>query len=73
MSIHEDSGLIPGLAPGFRLQRCCSVGHRCGSDLAMLWCRPAAVAPIQPPAWEPPTLLRALLAHLLGPPARFPR
>ena len=26
----------------------CSVGHRCGSDLALLWlcCRPAATAPI---------------------------
>ena len=34
----------------------CGVGHRRGSDLALLWlwCRPAAVAPIQPLAWEPP-------------------
>ena len=42
-SIHEDAGLIPGLA-----QR--------AKDLAMLWlwCRPAAVAPIRPLAWEPP-------------------
>ena len=23
-------------------------------DLVLLWCRPAAVALIQPPAWEPP-------------------
>ena len=32
------------------------VGHRCGSDLALLWLwyRPAVVAPIQPIAWEPP-------------------
>ena len=32
------------------------VGHRCGSDpvLLWLWCRPAAVAPVQPLAWEPP-------------------
>ena len=32
------------------------VGHRCGSDpeLLWLWCRLAAVAPIQPLAWEPP-------------------
>ena len=31
-------------------------GRRCGSDLAWLWlwCGPAAVAPIQPLAWEPP-------------------
>ena len=31
----------------------CSVGHSCGSDLALL-CRPAAVAPIRPLAWETP-------------------
>ena len=32
------------------------VGHRCGSDLVLLWlwCRPAAVAPIQPLAWDLP-------------------
>ena len=31
------------------------VGHRCGLDPALLWlrCRLAAVAPIQPLAWEP--------------------
>ena len=34
----------------------CGVGCRCGSDpmLLWLWCRPAAVALIRPPAWEPP-------------------
>ena len=34
----------------------CDVGHRCGSDLALLWlwCRLASVALIQPLAWEPP-------------------
>ena len=34
----------------------CGVGRRSGSDPAWLWlwCRPAAVAPIQPTAWEPP-------------------
>ena len=34
----------------------CSVGHRRGLDLMLLWLwhRPAAVAPIQPLAWEPP-------------------
>ena len=33
----------------------CGVGHRHGSNLALLWlwCGPAAVAPIQPLAWEP--------------------
>ena len=32
------------------------VGRRHGSDpvLLWLWCRPAAVAPIRPLAWEPP-------------------
>ena len=32
-----------------------AVGRRYGSDLALLWlwCRPAAVAPIEPLAWEP--------------------
>ena len=32
------------------------IGHRHSSDLALLWlwCRPAATAPIQPLAWEPP-------------------
>ena len=32
------------------------VGRKYGSDPMLLWlrCRPAAVAPIQPPAWEPP-------------------
>ena len=31
-----------------------AVGHRCGSDLALLclWCRSEGTAPIQPPAWE---------------------
>ena len=34
----------------------CGVGHRCGSDPALPWlcCRPAAIAPIRPLAWEPP-------------------
>ena len=34
----------------------CGVGHRHGSDLALLWlwCRPTATAPIRPLAWEPP-------------------
>ena len=39
------------------------VGHRCGSDpvLLWLWCRPAAVAPIQPLAWEPSYVMGAAL------------
>ena len=34
----------------------CGAGHRCGSDLALLWLwhRPAATALIRPLAWEPP-------------------
>ena len=28
------------------------VGCRCGLDPMLLWCRPAAAAPIQPLAWE---------------------
>ena len=34
----------------------CGVGHRHGSDptLLWLWHRSAAVAPVQPLAWEPP-------------------
>ena len=34
----------------------CGIGHRCGSDpvLMWLWCRPAAAAPIELLAWEPP-------------------
>ena len=32
------------------------VGHRCSLDSALLWlwCKPAAAALIQPPAWELP-------------------
>ena len=32
----------------------CGVGRRHGSDLAWLWCRPAAVTLIPPLAWEFP-------------------
>ena len=34
----------------------CGVGHRLGSDPALLWLwrRPVATAPIRPLAWEPP-------------------
>ena len=58
-SIHEDVGLIPGLAQwvkGSSVAVSCGVGCRQSSDpmLLWLWCRPAAVPPIQPLAWEPP-------------------
>ena len=34
----------------------CGVGHRCDSDLVLLWlwCRPVATAPIGSLTWEPP-------------------
>ena len=41
----------------------CGVDHRCGLDLALLglWRRPAATAPIEPLAWEPPYAVGAAL------------
>ena len=44
-SIHEDASSVPGLA---------HVAVSCSSDPTLLWlqCRPAAVALIQPLAWE---------------------
>ena len=58
-SIDEDAGSIPVLAQwvkGSSIVASCGVGHRCGSNLVVLWlwCRPAAAAPIQPLTWESP-------------------
>ena len=41
---------------GSSIAMSCGVGHRHGSDLALLWlwCRPAAVAPIRSLAWDLP-------------------
>ena len=55
--ICEDSGSILGLAlwtKDLGVAVSCNVGHRHNLDPALLWlwCRPAAVAPIRPLAWE---------------------
>ena len=39
----------------------CGVGLTHGSDLALLWRRLAAAAPIRPLAWEPPHAVGAAL------------
>ena len=56
-NIHEDVGLIPSLSQWVKqssIAMSCGVGHRCSSDLALLWLwhKPVATAPIQPLAWE---------------------
>ena len=44
----------------------CGVGHRRGSDpeLLWLWCKPAAIAPIGPLAWESPYAVDAALGNM---------
>ena len=59
ISIHEDTGstlVLTQWVKGSGVAVSCGVGRRRGSDptLLWLWCRPAAVALIQPVAWELP-------------------
>ena len=46
----------------------CGVGHRQGSDPALLWlwCRLATTALIHPLAWEPPCVVGAALKKKRG-------
>ena len=66
-SIHEDAGLIPGLAQSAKdlvlPAVSCGVDCRNGSHpvLLWLWCRPAAAALIQPLAWDLPYAAGAAL------------
>ena len=58
-SIREYTGLIPGTTQqvkGSGVAASCGVGCRYILDLQdpRLWCRPAAIAQIQPQAWELP-------------------
>ena len=51
------------MARGSGVAMSCGIGHRRGSNLALLWlwCRAAATTPIRPLTWEPPHASRAAL------------
>ena len=63
--IYEDAGSIPGLTQWIRIQHCCELWCRSQTRLdpvlLWLWCKLAAVAPIQPLAWEFPYAMGAAL------------
>ena len=54
--LHEDAGLIPGLAQWVRIQHCHKVWHRSQmqlpSGVALAVAQALAAAPIRPLAWE---------------------
>ena len=56
------AGSIPGLTQWVK-DLVLPVGHRCGSDHALLrlWRRPAAAALNRPLTWEPPSAMGAAL------------
>ena len=61
---HEVAGPWPrSVGRGSSVAVSCGIGHRCGSDPALLrlWRRPVATAPIQPLAWELPYTAEAAL------------
>ena len=66
-SIHKDAGSIPDLVHWVKdpalLWAVVYVCHSYSSDLTLLrlWCRLAAVAPMQPLAWEPPRAMGVAL------------
>ena len=57
----QSLALLSGLKSGIAMT--CGVGHKHGSDLVLLWLWlwPAAMAPIQPSAWELPYAMSAAL------------